>query len=87
MAVAFATLHVSCTAAPLPSLTREKKAPQLQHVNAQAIPHMDPDEIRMKLYNSRFAQILRRVNNDGRVSGTEEVRQGRDPADEQCTRR
>jgi|SRR5215472_10784629 len=35
------------------------------------------------IQDSRFAQILRGFKNYGRVSGTEEVRHGRDPADDQ----
>ena len=44
MAVAFATLHVSCTLAQHPSLKKSKKEHQLQHINYTIIQHIDPGE-------------------------------------------
>ena len=57
MAVAFVTWPVSCTSVPPPSLKSSKKEPQLQHVNALAIQHMDPREIRVEIQPVEEAEI------------------------------
>lgn len=45
MAVAFATLHVSCASGPQPSCKSSQNEPQLQHVKSTAIQHRDPGAI------------------------------------------
>ena len=57
MAVAFVTWPVSCTSAPPPLLKSSKKEPQLQHVNALAIQHRDPREIRVEIQAVEEAEI------------------------------
>jgi insertion element IS1 protein InsB len=57
MAVAFATLHVSCTLAQHPSLKKSKKEHQLQHINYTIIQHIDPGESVVEIQQVDEAEV------------------------------
>jgi hypothetical protein len=76
MAVAFATWPGCCTAAPPPSLTRDKQAPPLQHLHHPAIHQRDPREIIMAIPTVDAVE----VEEMGSVVGQQTHQRGRWPA-------